>query len=115
MDPGMHDVRIEFYSNEEDNTSMIWYYRGPDTAGKWKNVPPEVKKEFVDAAILCQKAGFDCLELHCGHGYLLSQFLTPVINRRNDRYGGNAEKRAQLPLEIVLDIRAACGEDFPIV
>jgi len=74
-----------------------------------------LKKEFVDAAVLCKKVGFECLELHCGHGYLLSQFLTPIINRRGDKYGGSAKKRAQLPVEIAQEIRVAVGEEFPIV
>lgn len=74
-----------------------------------------VKHEFVAAAALCKEVGFDCIELHCGHGYLLSQFLTPIINRRSDAYGGSAEKRARLPAEITEEIRAAVGEDFPIL
>lgn len=74
-----------------------------------------VKNEFVNAAIRCKEVGFECIELHCGHGYLLSQFLTPLINRRSDAYGGSAERRAQLPVEILREIRSAVGEAFPIV
>lgn len=53
-----------------------------------------VKAEYVAAARRCVAAGFACLELHCGHGYLLSQFLTPLINRRTDSYGGSTAARA---------------------
>lgn len=74
-----------------------------------------VKREFVAAAALCKEVGFDCIELHCGHGYLLSQFLTPVINRRSDAYGGSAEKRARFPAEITEEIRASVGDSFPIL
>lgn len=74
-----------------------------------------VREEFVAAAVHCKQAGFECVELHCGHGYLLSQFLTPVINRRSDAYGGSAEKRAQFPVEVATAIREALGPDFPVV
>lgn len=74
-----------------------------------------IKKEFIDAAVCCKQSGFECVELHCGHGYLLSQFLTPVINRRSDAYGGSPEKRARLACEIAEGIRAAVGPTFPII
>jgi 2,4-dienoyl-CoA reductase-like NADH-dependent reductase (Old Yellow Enzyme family) len=75
----------------------------------------EVKAQFINAARLCVEAGFDCLELHCGHGYLLSQFLTPMINRRWDKYGGTPEKRARFPCEILKGIRSLLGKDFPLL
>jgi hypothetical protein len=75
----------------------------------------EVKDQFIEAARMCVEAGFDCLELHCGHGYLLSQFLTPMINRRWDKYGGSPEGRARYPREIMEGIRALVGKDFPIL
>lgn len=74
-----------------------------------------VKSEFVAAAKLCVDIGFDCIELHCGHGYLLSQFLTPLINRRIDAYGGSLEKRARFPCEILQEIREALGQDVPVL
>lgn len=74
-----------------------------------------IKKEFIDAAALCVGVGFDCIELHCGHGYLLSQFLTPIINRRSDGYGGSLEARARFPAEIIAKIRDTLGEGFPIL
>lgn len=67
----------------------------------------ELKAKFVSAAELCVRAGFSCIELQCAHGYLLSQFLTPIINRRNDGYGGDVMGRARFPCEIVEAIRAA--------
>lgn len=75
----------------------------------------EIKAEYTSAARLCLAAGFDCIELHCGHGYLLSQFLSPIINRRNDQFGGSVEKRAQFPLDCILAIREVVGGKFPLV
>lgn len=74
----------------------------------------ELKLKFANAASLCQKAGFDAIELHCGHGYLLSQFLTPLINRRRDRYGGSVEGRAAFPREVLEVIKKAAPK-LPII
>merc|ERR1719199_1407502 len=74
-----------------------------------------VREEFVTAAVHCKQAGFECLELHCGHGYLLSQFLTPLINRRSDEYGGSVEARARFPAQILENLRTVLGEGFPIL
>jgi 2,4-dienoyl-CoA reductase-like NADH-dependent reductase (Old Yellow Enzyme family) len=71
--------------------------------------------DFARAARLAQQAGFDAVELHMGHGYLLSQFLSPRINRRRDRYGGKLPNRLRFPLEVVAAVRAAVGEDMPIL
>jgi 2,4-dienoyl-CoA reductase-like NADH-dependent reductase (Old Yellow Enzyme family) len=74
-----------------------------------------VSEEFADAARQAREAGFDAVELHLGHGYLLSQFLSPAVNRRRDGYGGDLEGRARLPLEVVRRVREAVGADFPIL
>ena len=67
----------------------------------------EVTDEFVAAARLARDAGFDAVELHLGHGYLLSQFLSPDSNRRRDRHGGALANRARFPLAVVERVRAA--------
>ena len=59
-----------------------------------------VKQAFVDATLRSARLGFDLVELHGAHGYLLSQFLSPISNRRSDEYGGSAEKRRRFPLEV---------------
>lgn len=75
----------------------------------------EKVEDFARTARLAREAGFDALELHAGHGYLLSQFLSPWTNRRRDRYGGSLENRLTFPLEVLRAVRAAVGPDFPIL
>ena len=74
-----------------------------------------VKRDFAAAAAAVKAAGFDAVELHAGHGYLLSQFLSPASNLRQDAYGGSMENRLRFPLEVLAAIRAAVGPDYPIV
>ena len=72
-------------------------------------------RAFAEAAARAKSAGFDAVELHLGHGYLLSQFLSPAINRRSDDYGGSLEGRLRFPLEVVRAVRAAVGDGFPVL
>lgn len=74
-----------------------------------------VVKQFAQAASLARDAGFDALEIHCGHGYLLSQFLSPAINRRHDGWGGNTLGRARLACEVIRAVRSAVGMPFPLL
>lgn len=71
--------------------------------------------EYRAAAAFVKRAGFDAIEIHMGHGYLLSQFISPATNRRSDAYGGSLEKRMRLPLEVLAAVREAVGDDFPIL
>ncbi len=71
--------------------------------------------DFVQAARLAQQAGFDAVELHLGHGYLLSQFLCPKTNRRRDAWGGDPASRARFPLAVVQRVRAALPPEFPVL
>jgi 2,4-dienoyl-CoA reductase-like NADH-dependent reductase (Old Yellow Enzyme family) len=75
----------------------------------------EVTAEFVSAARLAHEAGFDAVELHLGHGYLLSQFLSPSTNRRRDAYGGSLANRARFPLAVVERVRAALPPEMPLL
>lgn len=70
--------------------------------------------EFADAAVRAKKAGFDGIEIHACHGYLLHQFASPYYNRRTDEYGGNRENRYRLTLEVYKAIRQAAGKDFQV-
>lgn len=74
----------------------------------------KVSDDFADAALKMRKAGFDAVELHMGHGYLLSQFLSPRTNKRKDAYGGTVSNRARFPLEVLRNVRDKAGEDFPV-
>ena len=74
----------------------------------------EIKGQFVAAAQAAARAGFDLLELHCAHGYLLSSFLSPLTNRRTDRYGGSPAARLGYPLEVFDAIRAVWPQDRPM-
>ncbi len=73
-----------------------------------------VVDQFTDAAERVQRAGFDGVELHGAHGYLISEFLSPKYNHRDDEYGGSVENRARLVCDIVRSIRARCGDGFAI-
>ena len=73
-----------------------------------------VVDQFGAAARRAKQAGFDAIELHGGHGYLISSFLSPKTNTRTDEYGGPLENRAQLLLRVIAAIRAAVGADFPL-
>ena len=79
---------------------------------------PEIERvvaTFADAAQRCQAAGFDGVQIHAGHGHLISQFLTPYTNRRTDAYGGSVEGRTKLLRDVYRTMRARLGPDFPII
>jgi anthraniloyl-CoA monooxygenase len=73
-----------------------------------------VKADFVAATQRAVAAGFDWLELHCAHGYLLSSFISPLTNQRTDGYGGSLENRLRYPLEVFAAVRAAWPADKPM-
>src|SRR5690606_36595462 len=73
-----------------------------------------IQADFVRAAQQADAAGFDWLELHCAHGYLLSSFISPLTNRRSDAYGGTLENRCRYPLEVFAAVRDAWPQDKPI-
>jgi anthraniloyl-CoA monooxygenase len=124
------------HSGRKGSTRLMW--EGMDEPlpdGNWETVGPSplpygpgspvpraltradldrITDEFVAAARRGAEAGFDLLELHCAHGYLLSSFLSPVANHRTDAYGGPLENRLRFPLEVFDAIRAAWPADRPI-
>jgi anthraniloyl-CoA monooxygenase len=109
-----HDVPLE----------ESWVRIGPSPVEYGPTLPPpremtrsemdEVRDHFVRAAQMGDEAGFDMIELHCAHGYLLSSFLTPLSNTRTDEYGGSVENRLRFPLEVFNAIRAVWPEEKPI-
>lgn len=107
----------------------------PGEAGGWKTLAPsavphaepedvplaldragldKVRQDFVATAQRAARLGFDGIELHCAHGYLLHQFLSPLANQRTDEYGGSLENRMRFPLEVFEAIRAAVPREMPV-
>ena len=72
-------------------------------------------KDFGKAATRAKAAGFDAVEIHCAHGYLLCEFLSPHTNRRTDEYGGTLDNRMRFPLEILRAVRQGVGPDYPVL
>lgn len=89
---------------------------------KLEDVPHELSKleiqqlvkDFVTAACRAKEAGFDLIEIHGAHGYLVNQFYSPLTNKRTDEYGGTLEKRLRFPLEIIRAVREAVGLEMPL-
>ncbi|WP_378952651.1 NADH:flavin oxidoreductase [Pelosinus sp. sgz500959] len=109
-------------SPSETTGKVVW---GPSAVedSNYKVTPQEMTLEdisflqtaFADAALRAQKAGFDGIQLHAAHGYLLSKFLTPYYNRRTDNYGGTIENRARMIFETYQAIREKVGPTYPIL
>ena len=74
-----------------------------------------VRDEFVAAAVMARDAGFDAVEIHMGHGYLLNQFISPISNKRRDAYGGSAENRARFPVEVLAAVKQAVGDRLAVM
>ncbi|MCD8338822.1 MAG: NADH:flavin oxidoreductase/NADH oxidase [Burkholderiales bacterium] len=86
---------------------------GPGFATPKEMTVEEIKKtgkDFVQAAIRAKNLGFDAVQIHCAHGYLLHQFLSPISNKRTDQYGGSLENRMRFPLEVIRQVREAVSE-----
>lgn len=123
-----HDVNIIVQlvcngaQNSSKNEGVLW---APSTiedeatvAGAKEMTKEDIqsmKDAFVNGAVRAKKTGFDGVQLHVAHGYLLSRFLTPYYNRRTDEYGGSTENRARVVLEICRRIREAVGPDYPVL
>jgi 2,4-dienoyl-CoA reductase-like NADH-dependent reductase (Old Yellow Enzyme family) len=74
-----------------------------------------VREDFGKAAVMAVRAGFDAIEIHAGHGYLLSQFLSPWTNHRKDEYGGSMENRLRFPASVFKHVREIVGPGYPIL
>ncbi len=72
-------------------------------------------KDFGKAVNMCREAGFECVEIHAGHGYLISQFLSPYTNKRKDKYGGSLENRMRFMREVLAEVMRAAGNDMGVV
>ena len=109
---------------ENDKIEPAWQTIGPSAIpiNNSSPVPKEmtiedinrVKEDFKNAAIRANIAGFDILEIHGAHGYLLHSFFSPISNMRNDQYGGNFENRIRFAMEIIADIKSVWPENKPL-
>ncbi|GGZ82119.1 bifunctional salicylyl-CoA 5-hydroxylase/oxidoreductase [Streptomyces bluensis] len=124
------------HSGRKGSTKLMWEgIDEPLEAGNWplvaasplpytpRNQTPreltraqltDIREEFSSAAGRAARCGFDLLELHCAHGYLLSGFLSPLTNRRTDRYGGSLDRRLRFPLEVFDAVRSVWPEERPM-
>jgi 2,4-dienoyl-CoA reductase-like NADH-dependent reductase (Old Yellow Enzyme family) len=125
------------HAGRKASTDVPWEGGGPIPAGRggWETLAPSalpfapswpapremtradldlVKEQFVEAAGRAAAAGFDVIELHAAHGYLLHEFLSPLSNRRADDYGGSFANRVRFPLEVAQAVRAAWPERLPV-
>lgn len=75
----------------------------------------EIVEMFAEGALRGKKAGYDAVEIHGAHGYLLCEFMSPYSNKRVDEYGGSIDNRMRFPLEVVRAIKEKCGEDYPLL
>lgn len=75
----------------------------------------ELVKDFGRSVEMCRRAGFDCVEIHAGHGYLISQFLSPYTNHRRDRFGGSLENRMTFMRLVLQEVMRAAGDDMAVV
>lgn len=89
--------------------------KAPDCRAMTTDDIRRVTDAFAAAASRARKAGFDAVQIHAAHGYLLSEFLSPYFNRRTDAYGGTVENRARLVLEVYRAVRNAVGADYPVL
>lgn len=104
------------------NGKIMWGPSAVEDLG-YKTMPKEmtaqdilfVQTAFADAAFRAKQAGFDGIQMHAAHGYLLSKFLTPYYNRRSDSYGGSIENRARMVIEAYQAIRAKVGQEYPVL
>jgi 2,4-dienoyl-CoA reductase-like NADH-dependent reductase (Old Yellow Enzyme family) len=95
------------YANADEKAKTVHVLTTDEVIG--------IVEEFSEAAWRVMQAGFDAVELHAAHGYLISQFMSPYLNHRIDRFGGGFENRMRFPLAIVASIQKKCGMDFPVL
>jgi anthraniloyl-CoA monooxygenase len=95
-------------------SAMAWSPRNQVAHAMTRADMERVRDQFIASAEMAARAGFDMLEIHCAHGYLLSSFITPLTNKRTDAYGGSLENRMRYPLEIFHSVRAVWPAEKPI-
>jgi 2,4-dienoyl-CoA reductase (NADPH2) len=113
-----HPDRISAMVTEQEMAALTWAFSQPGSKVEYRVATEDdlagVVRAFVGTAERCQRAGFDGVELHAGHGYLIDEFLTPSMNTRTDGWGGSIEGRARLLVDVVRAVRARLGPEFPL-
>jgi 2,4-dienoyl-CoA reductase-like NADH-dependent reductase (Old Yellow Enzyme family) len=112
---GLFSIPLMFTGQIPLGPSVMQTPDGPIGREMTKEEIQETVGTFKEAAVRAQTAGFDGVQVHAAHGWLLSQFLSPFFNKRTDEYGGNIENRARIVLEIINTIRKAVGEQFAVL
>jgi anthraniloyl-CoA monooxygenase len=119
-------TRVPWESDHEDQplvegnweliapSAIPWSERNQTPRAMTRDDMDRVKADFVRAVERAELCGFDMVEMHAAHGYLFSEFLTPVSNQRSDEYGGSVENRLRYPLEVFAAMRAAWPADKPM-
>jgi 2,4-dienoyl-CoA reductase-like NADH-dependent reductase (Old Yellow Enzyme family) len=87
----------------------VWFQRAMN-----EREMADIAAHFAQAAVLARESGFDAVEIHMGHGYLLSQFLSPLSNRRHDAYGGSIENRTRFPAQVLARVKEAVGAQLAV-
>src|SRR5690606_35327622 len=113
-----HPDRISMMVTADEAAAMASPFTQPTSKLEYKVADEAdiamVIEQFVDAGERCVRAGFDGIELHAGHGYLVDEFLTPSMNSRTDGWGGSVDNRARLLCDVMRALRARLGDEFPI-
>lgn len=109
------DIRISRAKDADVKSKSIWVSDNESAEEATKEDIRRIKNGFAEAARRVKEAGFDAVEIHGAHGYLISQFLSPFVNRRTDEYGGSTEKRARFACEVIESVREKVGPGFPVI
>ncbi len=110
---GIHLLRVRGAGRTALAPSRTEAFRAPHRAMTPAEVE-EIVRDFGAAAARAREAGFDAVQLHGAHGYLMSQFLSPLTNRRTDEWGGSPEGRRRFHVEVMRSVRRAVGDDYPV-
>jgi len=110
MDAPLHDGNWPLLAASD----VAWSERNQRPKAMDRADMEHVRDQFVAATLMAERAGFDMIELHAAHGYLLSSFITPLTNQRDDTYGGSLENRMRFPLDVFHAMRAVWPEQKPI-
>lgn len=112
---GPSSVSYIFDSSEKDSGLPTRMKKPKTLRALNKEEIEELRKSYIRAASIAKSAGFDAIELHGAHGYLLAAFLSPAANQRNDEYGGSIENRFRFIREVSEGIKEQVGDDYPII